>query len=212
MSINSIIVDGAGTDNRVSVDHKALCTTATWPVLPAEGSESRFQFFSQLASSVGDGTGTTNCNVDGSSTPQTFTVNSHKDYDIRVMKIVIFIEDGSVTHSGFGALAALTNGIDISLIEGKEETFLVNGAKKFASLIEQTLAERPFGDGAKAFELESTTSNQDSQILPFDVGSLVPGGVRIAIGTLDRLQLEVNDDLTGLTNFTVRCLGYKHIA
>ena len=35
-------------------------------------------------------------------------------------------------------------------------------------------------------------------------------GVRIGRGTQDRITSRVNDDLTGLTEFTVRALGYRH--
>jgi len=177
---------------------------------PPQGDVNRFRFFSQLASSAGDGTGTIEMNVDGSATPQMFTIDSVADYDIRIMKILIYIEDTTVAHATFGAIAALTNGIDISVFESGAETFLVQGAKKFADLIQQTVCERPWGDGVLTFELASVTGNDDAQVLPMDIGALVPNGLRIGRGTQDRMQVEVNDDLTGLTHFTVRALGYRH--
>lgn len=205
------IVSGRGAKNRAAIDKRGLLSVSVEPGSPAPvGSSSRYRFLSQLASSVGDGTGVTNMNVNGSSTAQAFTVNSVADYDIRIQKILIYIEDSSVTHSGFGALAALSNGVDISVFEDGTETFLVQSAKKFADLIQQTLAERPFGADASSFELASVTGTADAQVLPMDIGSLVPGGIRIGRGTKDKFQVEVNDDLTGLDFFTVRVLGYRH--
>jgi hypothetical protein len=44
-----------------------------------------------------------------------------------------------------------------------------------------------------------------------DIGSLVPGGIRIGRGTKDKIEVEVNDDPTGLDQFVVRALGYCHL-
>ena len=126
------------------------------------------------------------------------------------MKILIYIEDTTVSHNTFGALAALTNGIDISVFENGTETYLVQAGKKFADLIQQTICERPFGDDATAFELISVTGTADSQVLPMDLGAIIPGGIRIGRGTEDKFQVEVNDELQGLDYFTVRVIGYRH--
>ena len=155
--------------------------------------------------------GTDETGLDWEVPPAVFTIKASEEYDIRIMKILIYIVDGTVTHDTFGALAALSNGVDISIIEFGTETFLVKAAKDFSDLIQQTLAERPFGDAAVSFELRDVnTSNDDAQILPMDIGSLVPGGLRIGRGTKDTLQVEVNDDLSALTTFTVRAVGYRH--
>ena len=154
--------------------------------------------------------GTNDVGINFTIGPAYFTINSHKDYDIRIMKILIYIEDTTVSHVTFGALTALTNGIDISVIENGTETYLVQAGKKFADLIQQTVCERPFGDAAAAFELISVTGTADAQILPMDIGALVPGGIRLGRGTLDKFQVEVNDELQALDHFTVRVIGYRH--
>ena len=46
--------------------------------------------------------------------------------------------------------------------------------------------------------------------LRMDLAAVIPGGIRIGRGTLDKLQVVVNDDLTGLDLFTVRVIGYRH--
>lgn len=211
MSLKVEIADSQGNGKTAHVDSGHLLQVAVREGDPPPVSEpNKYRFLSQLASSTGDGTGTTNMKVDGSVTAQVFTIASSIDYDIRIMKIIIHIEDGTVSHATFGALAALTNGIDVSVFEAGVETFLVKAGKKFADLIEQTAAEKPWGDGATAFELLSTTGTEDSQILPMDIGALVPNGLRIGRGTEDKFQVEVNDDLSALTNFTVRAVGYRH--
>ncbi len=210
MPVKTQIIDGKGSGKRAEVGTRGFLQVAVREGdPPPQGEVNRFRFFSQLVSSAGDGTGTTNMGVDGT-TAQKFTVDSHKDYDIRIMKILIYIEDGTVSHKTFGAIASLTNGIDISVFEAGVETFLVKAGKDFADLIEQTLAERPWGDGATAFELIDVVSNDDAQVLPMDIGSLVPGGLRIGRGTNDKLQVKVSDNISALTAFTVRVVGYRH--
>lgn len=215
MALKIQIVDGnTGDQYRAEVSHKGFLQVGIRNGSPPlQGEASDFRFFSQLVSSAGDGTGTTNMNVNGAATSQVFTLNSVSEYDIRIMKFMIFIEDTTVAHGTFGAIPLLTNGIDISLIEAGEETFLIQSAKSFAHLIQQTFAERPFGDGTTSFEIENSTvgpPSADAQVLPFDVGALVPSGVRIGRGTLDKLQVKVNDNLEGLISFTVRAVGYRH--
>lgn len=187
-----------------------LVSNTPYTDLENEGALSRYRLLSDLMGVGGLGKGAVSANVDGSSTQQIFKVEASSVFDIRIMKIFIYLEDTTVSHSTFGALSALTNGIDLVLIEGGEETFLIKSAKKFVDLIEQTFCEKPFGSGASAFELTSTTGTQDSWILPFYVDALVPNGVRIGRRTNDRLELRINDDLTGLTQFRVRVGGYRH--
>ena len=213
MGIKVKIEDGQGQGYKGKIGSTGLihvCSCEGEP--PEKGVQNRYRFFSQLVSSVGDGTGTTNMNVDGSVTPQKFYINATEVYDIRLMKLVIYIEDTTVSHATFGALAALGNGINISVIEEGVETFLVQAAKKFADLIQQTCAEKPWGDTTISFELQSVVGTDDAQVLIFDLGSLIPNGLRIGMGTYNKLVVKVSDNLTGLTYFTVRTLGYKHYA
>lgn len=177
---------------------------------PEVGTPSRNTFLSGLLGTTGLDSGTTDhLAADGSVTTYTAYVEASDDYDIRITYLMVVIEDSTVSHSTFGALPALTNGVSVVSIERGEETFVIKEATKFADLIDQTLADAPFGDGTTAFELASTTGTQDSQVLPMNIGAIIPGGIRIGRGTVDRLELRINDNLTGLSKFTVRVLGYR---
>jgi hypothetical protein len=59
--------------------------------------------------------------------------------------------------------------------------------------------------------LSNGTGSTDAQTIAWDMTKLIPGGLRIGRGTIDRLTSVVNDNLTGLTEFTVRALGYLHL-
>ena len=281
------VTDAGGKPVGLSIDSAGYAKVAVQQApAPPEGTLSKYRFFSQLVSSDGDGTGTTNMNVSPSlvgtngacadhtgptytftsasalfvgaqsititdtgdtahaivgtykivsvnsatsvelerdptdGTNETginythntayFTIDSVSGYDINIMKILIYIEDSTVSHATFGALAALSTGIDISVFENGQETFLVEKGKKFADLIQQTVLAAPFGDSVTSFELASVTGTADAQALPMDLGALIPGGIRLVRGTKDKLRVAVYDDLNGIDFFTVRVMGYRN--
>jgi hypothetical protein len=210
--LKTTLADGRGAGHEVAVlsDNSLLVTPNLYNPLPPPGTNSQLRFYSGYLGTTGIDSGTLNANVNGSVTQEKFYLASSLTYDIRITKLLIYIQDGTVSHSGFGALAALTNGIDIVAIEGAEETYLVKSAKTFADLITQTFAERPFGGDATSFELSSVSGSEDAQVLPYDLGAIIPNGIRIGRGGIDRLELRVNDNLTALTTFNVRVAGYRH--
>jgi hypothetical protein len=211
MAVNAHIQDGRGTTRKAKVlENHSLLVGASSPPLAAVGTPSEFQFLSGNLGTEGLNAGSTDANVDGSATNVEFFVESVPEYDQRIKKLLIYVQDTQVTHSGFGNLPALTNGINISVIEAGVETFLIENGTSFAELIQQTFAERPWGGDATSFELTNVQGTEDAQVLPMDIGALVPEGVRIGRDTKDRLRLVVRDDLTGLTRFTIRVAGFKH--
>lgn len=172
---------------------------------PNIGATSRYQYFSALLGSTGADSGTTNMNVNGAVTPQTFYVPAYTDYDGRITKIVIVMVDGSIAYNKFGAVAALANGFSISLIDAGVETFIINAAKTTGELITTSGEALSFNTLANF-----NATNENAFILEIDIDKLVPGGIRIGRGTLSKVVARVADDLTGLTSLTVRLLGYKH--
>lgn len=198
-----------GLSARIIDNGAVLVSSTPYPAAECAGELSRARLLSGYLGTTGLDLGIINANVDGSVTNQKLYIESDQEYDIYITKLLICIRDSTVTHSGFGALAALTNGVSIVAIEGGTETFLIKNAKTFAELIEQTFAEKPFGDGATAFELTDAVGTTDMQVLPFDIAKLVPMGLRIGRGTLDKVELRIADNLTGLNVFTVRIGGFR---
>ncbi len=208
MSVDVQLVDGNVTakitDGRNQV--VALCD----PNLRGRGKPNNLRFFSQNMDTVGDGTGTTAMNVNGSVNSVAFFIRANDDYDIRIMKFVIKIRDTAVDHAGFGNEAALTNGFDVAAVESGVITYFVEKAKSFSNLIEQTALESPFGGTATAFELINVDGTEDEILLPMTISDYIPNGLRVGRGTQDLMCAVVNDDLTGLTACTVRAIGHKH--
>ena len=177
---------------------------------PPVGEASRFRYYNKLLGSTGAGSGTTNMNVDGSSSPQTFYIEADADYDLLVMLMVLIVADTAVTHNSFGNVSALSTGVDVKVTEAGVEETIIDKAKTGGQLIAQSGLSHPYGDGAQSFELINWTGTQDAQTVVIPFHHIIPGGLRIGRGTRDTICVVVNDDLTGLTEFTARVIGYKH--
>jgi hypothetical protein len=210
--LKTILEDGhKWTQNAAFVDDRgALAVAATTPPLPDTWSPSRFRYFSQLLSDDGTPTWTTNMNVDWSVTPQEFYIPSNTDYDIRIMWIIIIIADTAVVHNNFGNVGALANGWGLKITEAWVDTSLIDAAKTWGQVIAQSWFANAYWDSATSFELSNWTWTEDAQTIYLPVSDLVPGGIRIGRGTKDKIISTVNDNVTGLTEFTVRVLWYRH--
>lgn len=209
--IKTTVQNGSGSDHGACVTpYNALCTSRVIPPVPPVGTVSRYRYYNKLIGSEGASSGVTNQNVDGSVINQVFHISSHPDYDLYITGIIVIIAGLIVSHNNFGSISELINGYNLSIIEDGEETRIFDEVKTGGQMIAQSIFGNSYGDGATSFELTKWTGNDDAQTVVVPVYDLLPGGIRIGRGTLDRLQSTVFDDLTGLTEFTVRVVGYRH--
>ena len=216
MGLNVNIEDGGGSERQAKVDkNNALVTSVVESDVPPIGEPNRFQYFTSLLSVDGavrpNINSLTDMNVDGSTTSQTFFLQSQEEFDIHIMTLIIVIADNAVVHNNFGNISALSNGWDLAIIESGEEQKIIDAAQTGGQVLLQTGMFAPYGNGATVNELVNHTGGTDAQTIQLPLWQLVPGGLRLGRGTQDRIVSTINDDLTGLNEFTVRCLGYKHI-
>lgn len=195
---------------RVTDDGELLTSSNNIPIVPSVGTENRVQFLSAVLGSTGASSGIVNQNVDGSVTPQEFFLQASVDYDIHIMQIAIIVADPGVAHQKFGSLSSLTNGWDLIINESSVDTFIINKAKTGGQLIGQSGFNNPFGQGAQSFELINWTGTEDAQIINIPLSKWIPDGLRIGRGTTDKIYSSVNDDLSNLSEVTVRVFGYKN--
>lgn len=211
MGIQSKIMDGGGGSDCAKVDaNNNLCVSPKFKALEPEGSSNRVRFYAAKFGTTGADSGTVNANVDGSATAQTFCIASQALADIYLMRITLLIADTAVAHNNFGNVGALSNGITLRVVEQGNITNIITAAKTGGQVIAQAGFYAPYGDAATTWELSNWTGTEDAQTIAINIGDLVPGGIRLGRASQDKIELIVNDDLTGLTEFTVRGLGYTH--
>jgi len=216
LSLEQKIVNGKGEKYTAEVNKYNCLSVSNCPAVPAKaGAPNHFRYYSARLGSTGSDSGTTNMNVDGSVTPQKFYITSHEDYDLYITGLVIFIGDSTISRKGFGALSALATGWDLYIVEAGVTTYIVEKAKTSSNVIRQTGYMRPYGTGAELYlASDYNASNDDANAIyvpiweTMNCGDLK--GVRIGRGTQNKIESVVNDDLTGLVDFTVRVLGYRH--
>lgn len=208
--IKGSISDENGQTAEVLDNGALVVTNVLRPALPL-GTRNRQQLFSQLVSDDGTESGTTNMNVNGSATSQEFYIGSDANVDLHIMKISIVIADSAVSHDRFGNINALANGWTLRVIESGIETNIILDAQTGGQVLAQSALIQPYGAGVTVNELSNWTSTQDAQTILVDISSLVPNGIRIGMGSQDKIVSIINDNLTGLTEFTVRILGFKNL-
>lgn len=202
--------------------HKALVTNSgalvvtTVPAPPELANQyatptgqKRFQYLNGLLGTSGFASGTTNGNVNGSITPVELYAGAATEYDIIIHQCVIVIADSTVAMNKFGALTALTNGIDIQLRESGITTSIIQKAKSGGQVLIQSGMLMAFGSGGDVNEITAYEGNSDALVIGIPFHTIIPGGIRIAKGGTDKLSLIINDDLSGLDIMRVRILGYK---
>lgn len=145
-------------------------------------------------------------------TPAIFRLNAGIGFDIRVMKVLIFIGDASITHNAFGGVGALTNGFDLEFVSRGVAGKLLDAVKTTGELIIQSATSLAWGDGNTSFELSNYSGTKDAAVVIIPVHEMIPGGGRIGRDSTDFLRVNIRDDLTGLDDFTIRMMGYKHHA
>ena len=98
-------------------------------------------------------------------------------------------------------------------IEYHTEFFDHTGDYSYTEIIEwvgKDLLDIPFGSGANTNIIKAYLANSDALLININISQYVPGGIRFARGAKNRMLARVNDDLAGLDEFNIRCIGYKH--
>ncbi len=213
MPVDSLIKDGTGSKRAARVDTRNRVEVSMHtPDVPEAGEENRLRYYSELVGSAGASSGNVNMNVDGSVTPAAFFARSEGEADVHITEIVIYLEDSKVANKKFGDINSLTNGWDLQVEESGVTTSIVSKAKNGGQILVQT-SPPIFGTDANKLNRvgdPSDTGENEGFLVSFNISESLPGGIRLGRGTQDRIVSIVNDDLTGLADFEVRLIGYRH--
>ena len=165
-----------------------------------------------------NGDGSTDLTVAGSPTsPIDAFVKARSDGDLYIKAVNMVIEGtGNLALEDFGDISGgLTNGID-TFIQNEDVKFPITQVPIFTNLdaIRIGTLTPAIGTDASAFRIKQTQGGGDTLYNPvWDMTKLSAGveGVVLSANTNQRLGITINDDLTGLTSFTIIVLGYLRI-
>lgn len=171
------------------------------------GTSNRNSFFSDYLR-LTTNTAVFQMNVNGATTNQVFELVAKQDRDIFIRHITVMIADGTSSLNKFGALAALTNGWDLRIFESGEFSNIIEISKTGGDVAINTGLTNVYGSGSSVYALPSYLGGDNAIAIPINLEQIVPGGIRIAKKSLNKLVSTVRDDLTALSECWVRCLGY----
>jgi len=159
---------------------------------------------SRFLDTNGDGTGTKNAAVNGSVTPAQFFIQPPpgKSFFIKGLDIRV-VDAGLLLPEGYGALAALSTGIQLLRYKPEPVNMLdgVNVVRHYDWLT--------FSQGrswADTTGLGVTNNNTFTCHVKF------PEAVFLDGGSGDRMAVIISDDLTGLVQHYFRAVGYESVS
>jgi len=163
--------------------------------------------FTQYFTDNGQSSGSNDLIVDGSSTPQDFYISSSQDVDRYIKNVNILISDNGASLNNFGALSALTNGVDFVYSNiNIGEIFINQGLTTNLDLVRLSgINASSVGDGTSAYRADVSGAGADSYIVTIDMTSTFgfPWGLKLSKGSTDKLIFRINDNLAGIDTFNV---------
>lgn len=213
MSIASSIKDGrTGRTAIVDEDNALLVKSIPIPTVSARDDQVPF---SQLFTSNGMTTGSSNMNVNGSVTAQEFKIISSSAGDRYITNIAFTITDqvsGNVSLDRFGGIAALANGVKIFFETEQGRTSFQQGAgiQTNFELIRLCLGVPAFGSAGDAFKLSQVYTNEYGffPVLNIQRNFGFQWGIRLRQSQDQKIVVQINDDLTGVARFTAFATGF----
>jgi hypothetical protein len=158
-----------------------------------------------------NGTGTTSMVINGSVTNQDFYVAA-RDYDVYINTIVFEIADAGAVLNQFGALAALTNGLEFYYFNQTQGKYTIeSGLKTNYDFIKLANFQPAFGTAANSFQLTNAITASEAYVGVIDLEDVfgLQWGLKLKKNTTDRVGFIVKDNITGLDAMTIKVYGIR---
>jgi len=205
VAVQAEIVNGQGGQDRAALvnQNHALRTESSVPEILPSGTRNRARYFSDYAYNGA----VNNMAVNGAITPVTYSVMASENYDLYLSEVQILIASNSIANNKFADLPALTNGWNLYVTEQGDDTYILNSAT--------TTGELSIRAGGTFTDLANwNPGNDNARVIKIDLAKAFVfdtyRGIRIGRGTRDSVTALVSDDLSGLSEFTVRFFGTRH--
>lgn len=206
--INVRIKSGNGNGKELAIDEDGIM-----PVVihghPPTGKESFISVpFSQFFLN-----GTSNdMRVNGATNNVEFKIITNAIYDIYITSITIQISDAGARLDRFGAITALTNGLQF-IYKNNElgEFVLQNNIQTNLDFFREATAGKGFGAGTDSWRADiAGGGGVDSYFPELDLKSRygLPYGLRLVKGSTAELKYKVRDNITALDVFNIKAHGF----
>jgi len=200
MPIDVKTQDGRGSSKKAKVTEGDYVFVQDSNIPPIDDRDLQIIYRQNLTLN-GDGT-TTEMTVDGSTTPQLFTINAIPEKDIYITSLSIFVQATALSlgqdfagSNTATATLALPNGCRLFYEDKNGEINIGTDIVVNFDFIRLCQGNAPFGDNSTAF-IKTDGTPTIFPILSFKKVFGFQSGLRLLRDTTDKLVFEVNDDLT----------------
>lgn len=210
MGLNTKIIDGRGTSNELRVNSEGALPVLLHSHPPEFEDIIPFPFREYFV----DDNGSNDMRANGILTPTKFSIKAIESHDIYIRTLSINIgDDGSPALNKFGALTALTNGIEWSFHTQANGTVILHEAVKTnLDFIRAGVETGAIGSGTDAYLADTSGGGTEKNYLPvIDIGDTfgMTWGLKLRKGSKDVLTFKIQDDLTSLVTFNIIGYGIK---
>jgi hypothetical protein len=198
------IADGWGTGNRLKIQPEGDIGVVVHTHPPIRESRTGLPF-RQYFTLDGTVTGSNDLRVNGSSTPVEFCIPAEETKDRFVKFIAVKLADAGAKFDKFGALTALTNGVEFEWQSQELGSLVIHDGIK---------------DNLEWFRMSNqiptiidlSGGGADAIIVGIDLSKMFGSqwGIKLTAGTNEKLIFRVNDNLSvGIDNFNIIAHGTK---
>lgn len=213
MAVKTYIEDGTGTGNTAKVSPEGFLYTQEAPYPPIEP-ETKITLYREFLTLNNNGT-TSDMRVNGATTKQYFWIQGEPDYDVYITTVSFIISGPNATLNTFGAIAALTNGCRFYYQDNNGEINIGTTLQRNFDFVRLCQGNPAFGATTNAFVASNVVGTAEAVIPVFDFRNFgFKWGLKLRASSLDKLALEVNDNLTpsaNLTGFNAVAYGFRRI-
>jgi len=211
--IETNIVDGTGDNHPLKVNKGGEIEVIVHnhpPLVEDVISQPFRQYFTDDGTTAGSNDWT----IDGSTNNVDFYIKAVPEFDIYIKSISVVIGDGgSPALNKYGALTALTNGVEWSTFDQANGSYILHdGIKSNLEFIRIGVDTAGIGTGTDAFLADVSGGGTEKSYLPTIDMSETFGmqyGVRLRKGSTDKIVFTVKDDLTGLITHNAIAYGIR---
>lgn len=169
--------------------------------------------FRQYLTDDGSSTGSNDMRVNGATTNVDYYIKASNESDLYIKTVSVLIADAGAKLNLFGALSALSNGIEfLHDTQDTGETIIHDAIKTNLDFVRLGMGVPPIGDGTSAFRADLSGGGADSYLPVIDLKATfgLQWGLRLRRATNDKLIFRIKDNLsTGMDQFDAIAFGIK---
>lgn len=211
MSIKLNIQDGGGSGVLAKVSPEGFLYTQEAPYPPVE-LETKITLYREFLTQDNNGT-TTDMRVNGSVTKQYFYIQGEPNNDVYITTLSFLIAGPGAALNTFGAIGALTNGCRFFYEDDNGEINIGTVLQRNFDFVRLCQGSPAFGATTNAFVASNVVGGSEAVIPVFDFRNFgFKWGLKLKANTLNRLTIEINDNLSpvaGLTGFNAVAYGFR---